>query len=128
MTQGQELAEAMLKQYIRKEEEVIEALGEASGDYLKDGRSMTKGNTGVFKFAKITKKEVEKQMQKVGNKESFGHDQILYGYIKKMSKLISGELTDIMNLSLEVKKYPKKWKIARVKLLYKGEGCDRQAP
>ena len=45
-----------------------------------------------------------------------------------MSKWIAGELTEIMNLSLEVKKYPKKWKVARVKPLYKGEGCDRQAP
>ena len=128
LIKGQELAEAMLTQYVRKEEEVNRALGEAKGDYLRVGRNMTEGNTGVFKFAKITKKEVEKQIQKVENKESFGHDKISYGYIKKMSKWIAGELTDIMNLSLEVKKYPKRWKIARVKPLYKGDGCDRQAP
>ena len=59
LTKGQELAEAMLKQYCRKEEEVNQALGEAEGDYLKLGRNLTKGNTGVFKFSKITKKEVE---------------------------------------------------------------------
>ena len=128
LTKGQELAEAMLKQYSRKEDEVNQALGEAEGDCLKLGRNLTKGNTGVFKFSKITKKEVEQQIQKVENKESFGHDRISYGYIKKMSEWIAGELTEIMNLSLEVKKYRKKWKVARVKPLYKGEGCDRQAP
>ena len=89
---------------------------------------MTKGNRGIFKFSKVTRKEVENQIKKVENKESFGHDKISYGFIKKMSKWISGELAEIINLSLEVKKYPKKWKIARVKPLFKGEGCDRQAP
>ena len=110
LTKGQELAEAMLSQYVRKEEEVNHALGEATGYYLKAGRDMTKENTGVFKFAKITKKEVTNQIKKVENKESFGHDKISYGFIKKMSKWISGELTEKINLSLEVKKYPKKWK------------------
>ena len=33
-----------------------------------------------------------------------------------------------MNLSLEVKSYPRTWKVARVKPLFKGEGCDRHAP
>ena len=31
------------------------------------------------------------------------------------------------SLSLEVKRYPRVWKIARVKPHFKGEGCDRQA-
>ena len=128
LTKGQELAEAMLLQYVRKEEEVNIALGEANRDYLRAGMKMTKGNRGIFKFSKVTRKEVENQIKKVENKESFGHDKISYGFIKKMSKWISGELAEIINLSLEVKKYPKKWKIARVKPLFKGEGCDRQAP
>ena len=41
---------------------------------------------------------------KVENKESFGHDKISYGFIKKMCRWISGELTEIINLSLEVRK------------------------
>ena len=99
LTKGQDLAEAMLKLYIRKEEEVNNALGEASGDYLNASRNMTKGNRGVFRFNKITKKEVEEQIKKVDNKESFGHEKISYGFIKKMSRWISGELTKIMNLN-----------------------------
>ena len=45
-----------------------------------------------------------------------------------MCKLISGEMVEIMNLSLEVNRYPSTWKVARVKPLFKGEGCDRNAP
>ena len=53
LTTSQELAEAMLNQYARKEEEVNSALGEVCGDYQKSGRKMTKGNTGRFRFSKI---------------------------------------------------------------------------
>ena len=44
-----------------------------------------------------------------------------------MSKWVLGEITQIIHLSLELKKYPRGWKIARVKPHFKGEGCDRQA-
>ena len=98
----QELAETMLNQYKRKEVEVEAALGEAKGDYLAAGRRMTLGNKTVFRFKKVTKKEVEAQIQKVDNKESFGHDKISYSFLKKMRPWISEEITQIMNLSLEV--------------------------
>ena len=128
MSTGQDMAEAMINQYKRKEMEVNQALGPAKDDYLEAGRKMTKGNKAVFGFRKITKAEVEKQIRAVGNKESFGNDEISYGYLKKMSYWISGEMTAIMNLSLEVGSYPQSWKIARVKPLFKGEGCDRHDP
>ena len=82
----------------------------------------------VFSFKKVTKLEVEKNIIEVDNKESFGNDGILYGFIKKMMKWISQELTDIINLSLETRSYPANWKIARVKPLFKGEGRDRTKP
>ena len=69
-----------------------------------------------------------KQIALADNKESFGNDEILYGFLKKMSRWIAGELTAIMNLSLEVRSYPWSWKIARVKPLFKGEGCDGHQP
>ena len=45
-----------------------------------------------------------------------------------MSRWISKEMAAIMNLSLKIKSYPASWKIARVKPLFKGEGCDRHNP
>ena len=127
ITRDQELAEAMLNQYRKKEVEVEQALGPAKGDYLEMSRKMTKGNKGVFSFRKVTQSEVKQQILKVDNKESFGHDRISYGFIKKISKWIVVEVTEIINLSLEVRRYPKNWKIARVKPHFKGEGCDRHA-
>ena len=45
-----------------------------------------------------------------------------------MSKWVVYEIKEIVNLSLEIRKYPKNWKVVRVKPMYKGDGCDRHAP
>ena len=127
ITGDQDLAETMLNQYKQKEVEVEQALGPAKGNYLEMSRKMTQGNRGIFRFKKVLKSEVKQQIAKVDNKESFGHDLISYGFLKKISKWIVDEVTEIINLSLEVKRYPKGWKIARVKPHHKGEGCDRHA-
>ena len=127
ITGDQELAEAMLNQYKQKEVTVEQALGPAKGDFLEMSRKMTKGNKGVFSFQKVSKSDVKQQIAKVDNKESFGHDKISYGFLKKISKWIVAEITEIINLSLEVRRYPRGWKIARVKPHHKGEGCDKHA-
>ena len=95
---------------------------------MEASRRMTKGNKAIFNFRKVSVKEVERQIQKVDNKESFGHDKISYGFLKKMKRWIVAEITEIINLSLEAKRYPSRWKIARVKPLHKGGDCDRQTP
>mgnify|MGYP006908606527 CR=1 FL=1 len=128
MTEGPELAKAMLKQYEKKDRELQEALGEAKGDYLAAGQKLTRGNRGVFTWRKITKMEVEEKISDVDNKESFGEDGISYAFLKKMSKWISQDMTDIMNMSLDIRIYPARWRIARVKPLFKGEGCERTDP
>ena len=63
----------------------------------------------------------------VYNKDYFGHNKISYGILKKMSPWIAKIMTDIMNLSLEMGKFPGSWKIARLEPMYKGGGCNRQA-
>ena len=70
---------------------------------------------------------MKNQIKKVDNNESFGNDRKSYGILKKMSRWIVDEITQIINLSLELKKYPRSWKIARVKPHFMGEGCDQQA-
>ena len=99
---GQQMTDAMIEQYRRKETEVNESLGPAKHDYLEAGRKLTKGNRAVFNFKRITREEVVKQITAVENKESFGNDEILYGYLKKMNKWMSKELASIMNLSIDV--------------------------
>ena len=105
-TTGQEMADTMIEQYRRKEIEVNESLGPAREDYLEAGRRMTTGNKAVFNFKPVTEKDIMKQITAVENKESFGNDEISYGYLKKMKRWISKEMAAIMNLSLEVKSYP----------------------
>ena len=128
LTGDQELAEAMITQYKRKENEVAQALGEAKEDYLCESRRMTKSNRASFDFRKVTLAEVKKKITEVENKVSFGQDNISYGFLKKISKWVVHEINEIINLSLEIGRYPKNWKIARVKPLYKSDGCDRHAP
>ena len=77
---------------------------------------------------KIIRTEVENQIRKVDNKVSYEHDEISYGFLNKMARWISKEMTEIIHLSLDVKRYPKAWKVARVKPHFKGEGSDRHAP
>ena len=50
----------------------------------------------------------------------FGDDGISYGFLKKMKGWISQELTDRINLSLEIAVFS-----ARIKPLFKGKGCER---
>ena len=38
------------------------------------------------------------------------------------------EIAKIINLSLNLRRYPRSWKIARIKPLHKGDECDRHAP
>ena len=98
---GQEMADTMIEQYRRKETEVNQSLGPAIHDYLEASRRMTKGNKAVFSFKRVTRNEVVKQIAAVKNKESFGNNEILYDYLKKMSRWISKEMAAIMNLSLK---------------------------
>ena len=70
----QELAEAMLTQYKRKETEVAQALGEAKGDYLSESRRMSETNRAIFEFRKVTIEELRKKIIEVENKESLGQD------------------------------------------------------
>ena len=91
--------------------------GPTPSSYIAAGRKLTAGNKTLFTFRKVTKEQVEKQIQMVEDTKSFGHNGISYGFLKNMSKWIVEELTEIMNLSLDTKCYPDSLKVARVKPL-----------
>ena len=81
MTGDQELAEAMLTQYRRKESEVAEAIGEERKDYLHKSRKITKTKPAVFNFRKVTVKEVKQiiwiyeEDEQMGGKRNHRDDQ-----------------------------------------------------
>ena len=75
----------------------------------------------------VTEKEVREAIQKVDDKESFGIDLISYGCLKKLIKYVTTPLTEIINLSIRMTKYPRCWTTARVKPIWKGKGNDKSA-
>ena len=120
-----EVAEEMVKQYKAKNEEVKEAIGQPAADYLTRVRKLTAGNCGRFDFNEVTEKEVREAIQKVDDKESFGADNISYGCLKKLIQYVTKPLTEIINMSIKISKYPRCWKMARVKPIWKGKGNNK---
>lgn len=98
------------------------AIGQPSGDYLERVRRLTAGNCGKFRIEKVTERQVKNMIKKVDKKGSFGIDLISYKDIKLLEKYITKPLTEQINLSIETKYYPTRWKTARVKPLWKGTG------
>jgi hypothetical protein len=122
------VAEAMVKQYMGKNLEVKQAIGKPSGDYLERVRRLTVGNCGKFTIEKVTEKQVRNMIRQVDKKGSFGIDLISYKDIKLLEKYVVKPLTELINLSIETGYYPRRWKTARVKPLWKGKGNDRNVP
>ena len=127
-TKPAEVAEAMVKQYLGKNLAVKAAIGKPSGDYLERVRRMTTKNCSVFRIKKVTEKQVKDMIRNVDNKGSFGIDLISYKDIKLLENYVSRPLTELINLSIETRYYPSRWKTARVKPLWKGKGNDRKIP
>ena len=125
VTKPDEVAEAMVKQYEAKNEEVKEAIGHPAMDYLAKVRRLTAGNCGKFNFKEVKEKDVREAIQKVDDKESFGVDLISYGCLKKPIDYVTKPLTEIINMSIRIAKYPRCWTTARVKPIWKGKGNDK---
>ena len=62
------------------------------------------------------------------SKGSFGVDLISYKDMKFLEKYVARPLTELIKLLIETRYYPLRWKTARVKPLWKGEGNDRKIP
>ena len=120
-----EVAEEMVKQYEAKNEEVKEAIGPPVTDYLARLRRLTAGNCGKFDFIEVTEKDVKEAIKKVDDKESFGVDQISYGCLKKLIDYVTHPLTEIINMSIQIAKYPRCWTTARIKPIWKGKGNSK---
>ena len=120
-----EVAEEMVRQYEAKNEEVKEAIGPPVIDYLARLRRLTAGNCGKFDFIEVTEKDVKEAIKKVDDKESFGVDQISYGCLKKLIDYVTHPLTEIINMSIQIAKYPRCWTTARIKPIWKGKGNNK---
>jgi len=67
----------------------------------------------------ITKKEVECAIKIFKRKFSAGYDEILEYVVKHCAKFVKRPLAHIYNTSIKSGMFPEKFKVARVKPLYK---------
>ena len=118
------IAKEMDDAFANKLHEVEKEVGEPDGNYLETIRNMTRGNCSCFGFRQVTEEDVERKVREVPDKPSMGFDDISYGVLKRMISWIKEPLTNIMNLSLRVRRYPEEWRVAIIKPLYKGGGKD----
>ena len=72
-----------------------------------------------FRFSLVTSESVEKIIQSLKPKSSSGHDEISTLLLKRISLLVSGPLTLMINQSLLTGIFPDKLKIAKVIPLFK---------
>ena len=121
-----ELAEAMVKQYLGENYELRKAIGQPFGDYLERVQRLMAGNCGKFRIEKVTERQVRNMIKKVDNKGSFGIDLVSYKDIKLLENFLVKPLTELINLLIETKYYPPRWKTSRVKPLWIGKENDKK--
>ena len=110
----------LLKTYKKKVIKVKSNVGLAKQNILNRVRLITQGQKGIFDIKGFTEQEVLEQIEKVKDKESMGIDLISYRVLKKLSRWVTKPLTHIINISLEIGYYPKRWKKAKIIPVYKG--------
>ena len=76
----------------------------------------------VFSLEAVTPTEIEKIIRSLKNSKASGIDELDTYILKLVKDIIVPAVCHIINLSIEQKKFPTKWKIAKVVPLYKGKG------
>jgi hypothetical protein len=72
-----------------------------------------------FEFEPVNKMEVEKLLKSVKRSKATGIDDLPPGLIKDSAPVISGPLTNIINLSLQSGLFPNDWKMAKIMPIHK---------
>ena len=75
-----------------------------------------------FSISAVSPDEVDKIIRDLKNSKSSGVDNLDTFILKLTRKHIVPSVCHILNLSIQSKKFPTKWKIAKVVPLYKGKG------
>lgn len=74
---------------------------------------------GYFKFQRTNQVLVEKLLRDINVRRSCGHDMISPRLLKESAAMISGPITNIINFSIDLCKYPDSWKMGQVTPLFK---------
>ena len=91
-------------------------------DPLATVKEIMTGRNVNFSISSISQEEVDKIIKDLKNSKSCGVDNLDTYILKLTRKNIVPAVCHILNLSIQSKKFPTKWKIAKVVPLYKGKG------
>ena len=115
LQEPQEMANEIQNSFQQKSKEVEQSLGKPYGNYLRVVRNMTRGRCRVFRFMEVSREQVISQIRAAPNKDSMVIDKISYNVLKMLDIHIAGSLKKIINLSLQIRKYPRAWSVSILK-------------
>ena len=75
----------------------------------------------------VTPCEVAREINRIRNDTSTGRDQIPIKFIKPVTDIIAGPLTNIINTFIEISSFPEVWKIARITRIPKKESIATES-
>ena len=108
--------------YINKVKTIRQTLPQNRSDPLATLRQRLHGITSSFSLSAVSPNEVEEIISKLKNSKASGIDELDTYILKLVKKEIIPAVCHILNLSIQLNKFPTKWKIAKVVPLYKGKG------
>ena len=122
LTSPQKMADAQNGYYINKVKEIRRNMPGQKKDPLATVRKIMNGKDVSFSLSAVSPDEVDKIIRDLKNSKSSGVDNLDTFILKLTRKHIVPSVCHIINLSIQSKKFPTKWKIAKVVPLYKGKG------
>ena len=116
------MADIQNEYYIHKVRDIRRNMPRQKNDPLSTLRRIMNGRTASFSVSTVSPEEVDKIIRTLKNSKSSGIDNLDTYIIKLTREHIVPSICHIVNLSILSKKFPTKWKIAKVIPLYKGKG------
>ena len=127
VTSPNKMAEVQNQFYINKVREIRRNMPRQKNDPLSTVRQAVAGRDINFSISSISPDEVDKIIKNLKNSKSSGVDNLDTHILKLTRRYIVPSVCHILNLSIQNKKFPTKWKIAKVVPLYKGKGSKFDA-
>ena len=122
LTSPHTMADVQNQYYINKVKEIRSNMPPQKCDPLATVRRLMTGRNIKFTVSPVAPDEIDKIIKELKNSKCSGLDE-LDTYVLKLTKpFIVPSICHIINLSILTKRFPQKWKIAKVVPLYKGKG------
>ena len=121
-TSTSKMADIQNQYYIDKVRAIRSSFMEQGQDPLKVLKNHLKDNRASFSVKSVTPEEVDKVIRSLKNSKACGFDNLDTYILKLTRNFIVPSVCHIVNLSIQTKKFPTKWKVAKIIPLYKGKG------